>query len=194
MEQKTAEEWRDVKNYEGLYQISNYGRLRRWYPYKKKFKILKPVQKDGYECCTLSKNSIKKWNRLHRLVASAFLENTNNLPFINHKDAIRNNNFVNNLEWCNSSYNNKYTFTNGKGVRIVGEDSHSSKLKEIEVISIFKKSIDGAKNYELALEFKVAQSTISDILKGKKWKHIFKMFNKQSILSLKPEILKELEK
>lgn len=100
---------KDIPNYEKLYQISNYGRIIsiKNHPY---IKELKPgIDKDGYCLIVLHDgNGNKKTHKLHRLVAEIFIPNTNKLPCVNHKDEIKNNNFVNNLEWCTHNYNNNY--------------------------------------------------------------------------------------
>lgn len=94
--------WKDVKNYEGIYQISNFGQVRN------NKKILKPALKRGYLQIGLRKNGIRKFFQVHRLVADAFISNPNKLPQVNHKDENKLNNEVNNLEWCSASYNNSY--------------------------------------------------------------------------------------
>lgn len=84
--------WKDIKGYEGLYQVSNLGRVKRTmfkncYVEKKQEKILKlKSDKDGYKQTTLFKNGKRMYFRVHRLVANAFLPNPNNYPIINHKD------------------------------------------------------------------------------------------------------------
>ena len=97
------EEWRDIKGYEGLYQISSFGRVKSLnYNRTGKSKIMKNgTVKGGYKNIQLSKNGKIKVYLIHRLVAEAFIPNSNNLPEINHKDAIVYNNNVFNLEWCN---------------------------------------------------------------------------------------------
>lgn len=94
--------WKDVKNYEGIYQISNFGQVRN------NKKILKPTLKRGYLQIGLRKNGIRKFFQVHRLVADAFISNPNKLPQVNHIDENKLNNDVNNLEWCSVSYNNSY--------------------------------------------------------------------------------------
>lgn len=100
------EEFRDIPGYEGLYEVSNLGRVRR------NGKILKPSKnKKGYFQVSLCKNGTKKNARIHRLVAQSFISNPQNLPQINHKDEDKTNNAVENLEWCDSKYNNNYSLS-----------------------------------------------------------------------------------
>jgi hypothetical protein len=107
------EVWKDIAGYEGLYQVSNIGRVKSLpkmcgVRYNEE-RILKPcADKDGYLSVTLSNNYKMKHFKVHRLVAEAFLENEENLPIINHKDLCVTNNCVDNLEWCSWSYNNTY--------------------------------------------------------------------------------------
>lgn len=116
--------WRPVKNYEGWYEVSSYGRVRsldRVVVYSDgrkclwKGKILK-IRKDnvGYLYCILYKNTRHKTSKVHRLVAQAFIPNPDNLPVINHKDEVKTNNRVENLEWCTQSYNINYGTRNEK--------------------------------------------------------------------------------
>ena len=116
--------WKDIEGYEGLYQVSNMGRVKslermKWNGrgYQKiPEKILKASEyRGGYLQVNLSKDGKAKDCKIHRLVATAFLENTDNLPIINHKDENPKNNCVQNLEWCSYSYNNSY---NDKGKKI----------------------------------------------------------------------------
>lgn len=109
-----VEIWKDILNYETIYQISNFGNIRL---YKSK-KILKPSDDGkGYLHITLTKNGKRKGFRIHRLVAQTFIPNINNLPQINHKDENKKNNNVNNLEWCDSKYNNNYGTRNYRCTR-----------------------------------------------------------------------------
>lgn len=107
-----GEEWRDIKDFEGWYQVSNRGRVkslkRSNEPYDR---ILRPVKRDdGYTKVTLFGGRKKGKNLLvHRLVAEAFIPNPDNLPIINHKDENRENNQVENLEWCTYRYNTLYS-------------------------------------------------------------------------------------
>ena len=99
--------WKDIPNYEGLYQVSNLGDIKSLYNYRK-YSILTPRLKRGYYTVGLRKNGIRKWHLVHRLVASAFIMNPDNLPQVNHKNEIKTDNRAENLEWCSVSYNNNY--------------------------------------------------------------------------------------
>lgn len=107
---KSIEQWRSVKGYEGLYEVSNLGRIKSLCARTNtRILIRKPVpDKDGYLTICLKKNGKVRCFKIHRLVAQAFIPNPNNLPQINHKDEDRKNNKVSNLEWCNCKYNNNY--------------------------------------------------------------------------------------
>ena len=112
--------WKDVKDYEGLYQVSTLGRVRSIDKYVnakirnidkvlKRGKILKPVyNKGGYLKVDLYKNGKGTGFLVHRLVAEAFISNPDNLPLINHKDEVKDNNYPYNLEWCTDDYNRHY--------------------------------------------------------------------------------------
>ena len=101
------EKWRDVVGYEGLYQVSNTGKIRSHH--KGNWRNIKDcTSKYGYKVVLLHKDGIRKNARVHRLVAQAFIPNPNNLPYINHKDENPSNNHVDNLEWCTAAYNSNY--------------------------------------------------------------------------------------
>lgn len=110
---KHMERWRDIKGYEGLYQISNCGRVKSLKYCKEK--ILKSIKSsNGYLQVNLYKDGKRKYFLVHRLVATAFIYNIENYSQINHKDEIKSNNYVSNLEWCDYSYNNNYGTRNKK--------------------------------------------------------------------------------
>lgn len=107
-----SEIWKDIKGYEGLYQVSSLGRVRnignnKHTPYYKgKTKTL--YNDRGYLRVHLYKNQKIKTCLVHRLVAEAFLPNPNNYKEVNHKDENPSNNMAKNLEWCDRAYNNNY--------------------------------------------------------------------------------------
>ena len=109
--------WKDIVGYENEYQINQFGEIRtlKDSPKLKKYDVLKPQisKRNGYVYQMLYKNGKEKLLRVHRLVAMAFLPNPNNLPQVNHKDGNKQNNSVDNLEWCEQSYNMKHAFKTG---------------------------------------------------------------------------------
>ena len=112
------EEWRPIEGYEGLYEVSNLGRVRSVDRYVKskgesywlrKGKMLSPAKdKNGYLKVNLSCNGKNNIIRVHRLVAEAFIPAIEGLSEVNHKDEDKTNNRVENLEWCDRKYNNNY--------------------------------------------------------------------------------------
>lgn len=109
------EAWKNIPNYEDLYQVSNYGRVKSLkyddgVRKHMKTKILKQcLNTNGYYIVNLNNKS----HRVHRLIAKTFISNPNNYPCVNHIDGNKENNRVNNLEWCTSSYNNKEAYRLG---------------------------------------------------------------------------------
>lgn len=102
--------WKPIKGYETLYKVSNLGNVKSIYYNRKGIEYL--VAQDlrrGYLRVALIKNGIRKYYSVHRLVAEAFIPNPNNLPCINHKDENKQNNKMDNLEWCTHSYNKMYS-------------------------------------------------------------------------------------
>lgn len=131
------EVWKDIKGYEGLYQISNYGRVKSMARIKKhsyngiahlKEKILKPICINGYQRVSLSKDSKMTHKFIHSLVADAFVKNPHNYPEINHKDENKANNIYHNLEWCTHSYNINYGTRNERVSKKEKETKRKLKL------------------------------------------------------------------
>lgn len=106
-EELDKEEWKDVNGYEGLYRVSNLGRL---YSVRRN-KFMSFYDQHGYKRLKIEKNGKEQDFAIHRLVAFAFLPNPDNLPFINHKDEDKENNRVSNLEWCTAKYNSNYSLS-----------------------------------------------------------------------------------
>lgn len=106
--------WKDLKDYEGIYKVSNFGNV---YSIKNK-KILKAELNNGYVNIILTKNKKQKMFKVHRLVAITFIPNKENKPCVNHKDYNRANNYVDNLEWVTHSENNKYSSKNMSKAKI----------------------------------------------------------------------------
>ena len=107
---KRGKTMKDIKGYEGLYAITPEGEV---WSYKKKM-FLVPRNSKGYLRVKLCRDGQKKWYRVHRLVAEAYIPNPENLPQINHKDENKTNNCLQNLEWCDAKYNSNYGTRNEK--------------------------------------------------------------------------------
>lgn len=118
--------WKDIKDFEGLYQVSNLGRVRSLDRPYHKGKILTPAfdGKKNYLFVGLHKNKVVKQKNVHRLVAETFIDNPNNYPCINHIDENKTNNHVENLEWCTIKYNSNYG--NGKERMILSRKSNKN--------------------------------------------------------------------
>lgn len=106
--------WKPIKDYENLYQVSSFGRVKSLEHYDtvgrlRKERILSIKPKPYCQVC-LSKNGEKVCYFVHRLVAETFIPNPDNLPCVNHKDENPSNNYLNNLEWCTQAYNTQYSF------------------------------------------------------------------------------------
>lgn len=105
------EVWKDVVGYEGLYKVSNMGRIKSIKRHRAKCdKILKPDLLKGYHRVTLCSNNKIKRMFVHRLVAIAFIQNTDNKPDIDHINYIKNDNRVDNIRWATRSENNQHTY------------------------------------------------------------------------------------
>lgn len=120
-----TEEWKDVKGYEGIYQVSNLGNIRSLTrvikrgsgDYTIKGQMLKLyLDGHGYVCANL-KNKVHRVEKVHRLVAIAFIDNPYNKPEVNHKDCNPQNNCVDNLEWCTHYENMQWMHDQGRARR-----------------------------------------------------------------------------
>lgn len=174
------EEWRDVIGYEGLYQVSYYGQVKRLAntPRCKTERILKLFNNpSGYPFVVLSANGKTKSLMVHRLVATAFMGACPVGFEVNHKDGNKENNFISNLEYVTRGENNTHAFqvlhrTPIRSGGAKGESNHNAILTENAVISIRRLYKMGVKNGELAKLYGVSPSRITRIVQRKQWKHI----------------------
>ncbi len=178
---KIKEEWRDIINYEGSYQISSYGRvkslnrtivLNNGKERKLEGKIRAyGTDKAGYPITRLSTvNKGATTFTIHRLMAKAFLEFRDEL-YVNHIDGDKSNNKVSNLEMISASDNIKHAFKLGL-CNQSGERNGYSKLTKEDVIDIKLMLRKGMKNKDIATKYPVGKVNISQIKRGYTWKHI----------------------
>jgi len=171
-----------IQGYEKLYGITKEGkvwvypkiwRCRNNYIIFRKGKYLSPDKtKKGYLRVNLTKNNFLKWFSVHRLVAEAFIENPLNLPQVNHKNGIKNDNRVENLEWITQSENTIHSFKTGLQKGLKGEKHPRSKFTNIKINSIRKLYKSGKYSQrELAKCFNTSQAEIWYII-NKGWSHI----------------------
>ena len=174
--------WKDIVGYEGLYQVSNFGRIKRLKKITKWFsrnhwcsrideeKILyQEKNTTGYNTVKLHKNGKAIKKNVHRIVAETFLQNKENKKTVNHKDGNKTNNNISNLEWATYGENNQHAFTilGKKGAFLGKATSNSRKVMRLDTKEIFR-SVRAA-----AFSIGVNQSSLSESLsRGARCKNI----------------------
>jgi len=162
--------WKPIKGYEGLYEISSLGRVKSFK--RIKTRILKLCNSNGYLSVSLiDKNKVYKTFKIHRLVAINFIDNPENKEQVNHKNGIKSDNNLHNLEWCTPSENQIHANKTGLSNPPKGEKHHKSKLTEPEVRWILQNYQKGLGKV-FAEKFKVSRNQIILIINKKAWKHV----------------------
>ena len=169
--QETKEEWRDIEEYENLYQISNLGIVKSLGNDRtRKEKILRPQKVNNYLIVSLSKDGKAKHYYIHRLVALHFIPNPQNLEQINHRDEDKTNNCVSNLEFCTAAYNINY-----------GTRNQRSAEKTSKQVLCVETGIIYSSTKEVQRQLGFAHNNISQCCNGKyktaygyTWKYISK--------------------
>jgi len=171
MNHVSTEIWKDVIGFEGLYVVSNFGNIRsvRWF--SKGAYLKGNVTRDGYSQVLLCKHGKPKMFYRHKIVAAAFIPNTNNYPQINHIDGNKLNNLVENLEWCTRSMNQKHAIRTNLQPLAIGEKNGQSKLTADQVVKI-KTVFKNLKGNTVARMFGVTPATIYLIRSRQTWKHV----------------------
>ena len=163
------EVWKPIKNYENLYEISNYGRVKSL----RSGKILKKrLTYDGYVRVTLTYNQQAKDFRVHRLVAEHFIPNPDNKETVNHIDGNKENNHVSNLEWATRSEQLIHSYQLGLKQAQIGTSNCQSKLSEDDVRTIRNLHNEGISYSKLAKQFKVHKTTIANVVKRRAYKNV----------------------
>lgn len=148
------EQWKDVIGFEGLYQVSNTGKVKslkrkstntgsyNGFVSVKEKELKQTINRLGYHVLTLFKDGCRHFRIVHRLVAEAFLENKNNYKEVNHKDFNKSNNHVFNLEWCDRSFNINHSFRNReKSSKYTGVSYSKERNKWTAYIDIIDKRL-----------------------------------------------------
>ncbi|MFA7361987.1 MAG: NUMOD4 domain-containing protein [Candidatus Kapaibacterium sp.] len=179
---KMEEIWKSIKGYEGFYEVSNLGRVKslerrsKWKnsSVRTNEKILKQCfDSKKYLMVLLTKETKKKFTKVSRLVAIAFIPNPENKPQVNHIDGIKINNNVENLEWCTNQENIWHAFRTGLMNSARGEGVSLHKLKEIDINRIRKMADSGYFSLiAISKIYNVYPCTIRCVVIKKTWKHI----------------------
>ena len=173
--------WKDVKGYEGTYQVSNLGIVRsldhfvpsRCYDRVQKGRTLKLHKSNkGYLRVSLSKKGFRCSTGAHRLVAIAFIPNPKNKMQVNHINGIKDDNNLTNLEWCTNSENQIHAANNNLLNPNHGEKHHNSKLKNNEVVQARALNKKGWTNVQLSKKYQVSPPAMSKILRNETYINI----------------------
>lgn len=206
IEELASEHWKPVAGYEGLYSVSNLGQVRSDAPrrFRKPYGIMKPntSKRFGYKRLTLTGyDGIQRIFTVHALVAKAWIPNPENLPQVNHKDTIKINCKVGNLEWCTAKYNMEHASQNGllasgdrspmhtnpeiraygekngmythPETRMPGEKNGNVKVTEEIVLAIRSDYASGHFSYrKLVRKYPLSQTQIVRIIKRESWLYL----------------------
>ena len=165
--------WKDIAGYEGLYQVSSFGKIKALPKYTnsngylelRKEKLLKPALTGkfrNYPTVTFVKDGKRKSYKVHRLVAEAFIPNPDKYPMINHRDENTLNNMADNLEWCTNRYNVKYS------AKPLTEE-HKNKLRNARIGKKLSKSTKEKMKYATEKRFQNAEERDKHSKRMKDW-------------------------
>lgn len=179
------ETWKSVPNYEGLYEVSDLGRVRsldRMINCRGngkrllKGKVMKFDLNQGYHYINLYLNSKCNKFRVHRLIMLVFIGKS--YLCVNHINGIKIDNRLVNLEYCTSKQNTQHAYKTGLIKPLSGENNNNTKLTRLKVLSILKEyNEETISQKELSKKYLVNKTTINRILNGKIWKEVYEDFN-----------------
>lgn len=162
------ENWKNIDGFDG-YQVSSRGRIRG----NSGRVINMRINRTGYVDCSMRipSNSEKTRLSVHRLVAETFIPNPKGLPQVNHKNGIKTDNRISNLEWCTGKENMKHYYEIADEV-FKGENNLSSVLTDKKVLEIREKHANKKSVASLAREYKCGETTIRRVVQRVSWQHI----------------------
>lgn len=161
------ETWRGVEEFNGTYEVSNIGNIRNV-----NGRGLKLREKRGYSLITLPKGGRRVNRQMHRLVAIAFIDNPDNLPEVNHKNCIKNDNRVENLEWVSRRENHMHGVENKLIRNQVGKNNMKARLDETCVKALREAHAAGHRLKRIAAYFRIGIKYASKIKCGKQWANV----------------------
>lgn len=167
---------KEIPNYEGLYSVTKNGKvwshpkLHGNAPWKGRW-LRQYTERTGYKFVFLQKDKKRKLCFIHGLVAKTYLGDFSNTLQVNHKDTIKSNNNLENLEWITASENIRHSFKNNRSCQ-VGSRNACAKLNESDVISILREHNKGATQISLSLKFKISRAVVNRIIKNLIWRHV----------------------
>lgn len=162
------ETWKNFNNTK--YLVSNFGRvvsMKKHY-----WRILKPGHdKDGYERVDISDNGNVKHYHVHKLVCLCFIPNPENKPCSNHKNGIKTDNRLENLEWATVSENTQHAFDNGFISALRGSKNHFSKITEVDVLKV-RSLLSHNTTRQVSNRLGFSYTIVSDIKARRTWTHV----------------------
>lgn len=167
------ETWKICGDYP-MWAVSTLGNLK-WVKTLKK--VYTRVEKRGYVVAQVTLKGNVKTVKVHRLVATAFLDNTENKPCVNHKDTCKTNNNVDNLEWCTHSENNKHARDNGLVPMLLGSMHGRATINEDLVHLICKDYVNGLTAAQVIKKYGVTRNQAAKLKHKTTWSHITSQYN-----------------
>jgi len=161
--------WRPIINYEGLYEVSNYGKIKS-FKYGKERILKSKRNKSGHLTIALHKNSTPHYFYIHRLVLETFIGPCPKGMESCHNDGNPSNNFIDNLRYDTKSNNQRDRIKHGTDQK--GSNNNHSILTEEKVMGIKRDLTSGLSYTKIAKKYSVSKSAIAHINKGRSWEHI----------------------